>query len=163
MADIKETLHNAKDKLSNIAPIPEDFHPQATPHELKSRLDWGEPALTILDTRDRSAFNERRIQGAISVPMATLQQRADSIAETRRDIYVYGGSESETSEAANLLRQLGYQRIAELKGGLDAWEAAGGSVEGTVVESTESRPLSSGSFNVASRMRDHAEEKKNEN
>jgi rhodanese-related sulfurtransferase len=62
---------------------------------LKERLDWGEPALTIIDVRDRDAFNISHICGAISLPLNELVVRHNDFdrlgltrghgdAETRR-------------------------------------------------------------------------------
>ncbi|PSN12432.1 rhodanese-like domain-containing protein, partial [filamentous cyanobacterium CCP5] len=45
---------------------PPELSSKATVQDLKTRLDWGEPALTIIDVRDREAFNLLHIQGAIS-------------------------------------------------------------------------------------------------
>jgi rhodanese-related sulfurtransferase len=81
---------------------------------LKNRLDWGEPALTIIDVRDRPAFNASHIMGAIAMPIAELVSRAQASLEFVRDIYVYGESEEQTIEAAEQLRNVGYQHIAEL-------------------------------------------------
>jgi rhodanese-related sulfurtransferase len=103
---------------------------QSSVKDLKTRLDWGEPALTILDVRDRSAFNLEHIQGAISMPLATLVASAQQTLEQERDIYVYGDSEATTAEAANQLRASGYQQVAELIGGLADWKAAQFPVEG---------------------------------
>jgi rhodanese-related sulfurtransferase len=108
---------------------PPALKPQASAQELKTRLDWGEPALTIVDVRDRSAFNQERIQGAISWPLATLDAAKLSL-EAERDIYVYGASNEVTAEAANQLRTAGYQQVAELIGGLTAWKSAQYPVEG---------------------------------
>ncbi|WOD39950.1 rhodanese-like domain-containing protein [Nodosilinea sp. E11] len=104
--------------------FPPTLKPQATAQELKSRLDWGEPALTIIDVRDRADFNETRIQGSVSMPLLTLTAAIGGSLEKERDIYIYGNSEAVTAEAANQLRTAGYQRVAELKGGLPAWKAA---------------------------------------
>ena len=104
--------------------------PQATPQELKSRLDWGEPALTIIDVRNRTDFNETRIQGSVSMPLVTLTAAIDGSLEKERDIYIYGESDAVTAEAASQLRADGFQRVAELKGGLPGWKAAKYPVEG---------------------------------
>lgn len=103
---------------------PPAFQPQSTVADLKTRLDWGEPALTLIDVREHAAFNEARIQGAISMPLATLVDAATQSLEYERDIYVYGDSDAMTAEAANQLRNASYQRVAELSGGLSAWKAA---------------------------------------
>jgi rhodanese-related sulfurtransferase len=68
--------------------------------------------------------------GVIAMPIAELVSRAQASLEFVRDIYVYGESEEQTIEAAEQLRNVGYQNIAELIGGLTAWEKAQYPTEG---------------------------------
>lgn len=104
----------------------------ATPQELKQRLDWGEPALTIIDARTHEAFSNERIMGAVSMPVNQITQATEDMQrlEYNRDIYVYGEDNEQTAEAANQLRQAGYESVAELEGGLSAWKSIEGSTEG---------------------------------
>lgn len=108
----------------------------AAPFELKKRLDWGEPALTIIDIRSRAVFNKSHITGAASIPDVVLIETVSASLELERDIYVYGTDDEQSSLAANRLREAGYQSVAELTGGLSAWRAIEGAVEtsrGTIV------------------------------
>ena len=111
-------------------PIPAPLKAQSRVHDLKERLDWGEPALTIVDVRTRHAFNTSHISGAISFPMSELVDSALTSLELTRDIYVYNSIDEETAEAATQLRAAGYQNVSELRGGLAAWKAAGYPIEG---------------------------------
>ncbi len=111
-------------------PIPAPLKAQSRVNDLKERLDWGEPALTIIDVRERDAFNISHISGAISFPMSELVDRALINLELIRDIYVYSSTDEETAEAAAQLRAAGYQNVSELRGGLAAWKAAGYPIEG---------------------------------
>ena len=113
-------------------PIPKPLKAVSTVLDLKDRLDWGEPALTIIDVRDRSAFNENRILGAISMPMDELIARVSMSLEYDRDIYVYGATDEITAQAATALRDAGYENVAELMGGLGAWQAVSGATEGAL-------------------------------
>lgn len=106
-------------------PTPAPMSAQARVQDLKTRLDWGEPALTIVDVRDRASFNEEHITGSISMPMASLVRGAQSNLELDRDIYIYGVADDETAAAAQSLRDVGYMKVAELRGGLPAWKAVG--------------------------------------
>lgn len=173
MADIKENFENANDKIEkaqdkleqgivqakkdmpSVTPEPPGFHTQSTAYELKSRLDWGEPALTILDVRDREAFNARHIMGAQAMEMSTLVDRAKSSLESNRDIYIYGADDAQTAEAAQMLRSAGFTRVSELKGGLSAFEEIHGSIEGT---STAGEELSAGAYNVFDRLKEYKED-----
>ncbi|MEM1253242.1 MAG: rhodanese-like domain-containing protein [Cyanobacteria bacterium P01_H01_bin.21] len=111
---------------------PKPLETISTASDLKLRLDWGEPALTIIDVRSRHLFNENRILGAISMPMDELVARASASLESERDIYVYGETDEMTADAVAKLHEAGYENVAELKGGLTDWQATGGAIEGTV-------------------------------
>ena len=117
-----------------LIPIPESIKAQSSVLDLKERLDWGEPALTIIDVRSREVFYANRIMGAISMPLDQLVARASASLETERDIYVYGETNGQTMAAAALLREAGYPNVAELVGGLTAWKAAGYPQEGNAAE-----------------------------
>ncbi len=129
------------DVISSQPPIP----PQSDAHQLKSRLEWGEPAFTILDVRDRMIYNEGHIMGAMPMPADELVERATPSLAKSRDIYVYGTNDEETNQAAQALRSAGFEHVSELKGGLAAWKAISGPTEGII----ESRiPPGLGEYNV---------------
>jgi rhodanese-related sulfurtransferase len=117
-------------KFLSIIPKPDVIQNESGVGSLNTRLNWGEPALTIIDVRNRDAFNKGHIMGAIAMPIQELVGRAQASLELNRDIYVYGDNAKETADAAKQLRQAGYQHIAELVGGLPAWRAARYPVEG---------------------------------
>ncbi len=112
--------------------IPEALKAKSLVYDLKKRLDWGEPALTIIDIRDREAFNTSHITGAISLPMNELVSRVSNNLELERDIYIYGSTDEQTADAAAQLRTAGYQNVAELRGGLAAWKANSFPIEGNL-------------------------------
>lgn len=118
-------------KFLSIIPMPDAIQNESLVGALNKRLNWGEPALTIIDVRDREAFNRGHIMGAIAMPINELVGRAQASLELNRDIYVYGDNAEETADAAKQLRHAGYQHIAELVGGLPAWRAARYPVEGS--------------------------------
>lgn len=112
-----------------IIPAPPPLTARSRVCDLKARLDWGDPALTIIDVRDRSEFNFSHILGAIPLPLNELVDRALCNLEITRDIYIYGETDEETAEAAAKLREAGYYNVSELRGGVAAWKAVGYPVE----------------------------------
>lgn len=140
--------------LGGIIPSQPPIDTQSNVHVLKSRLEWGEPALTILDVRDRSTYNDGHITGAIPIPIDELVDRAASSLEKVRDIYVYGATEEETAQASQLLRAAGFEHVSQLQGGLSSWKAIGGSTEGIIESRT---PPTLGDYNVVSRIQEHLE------
>jgi rhodanese-related sulfurtransferase len=158
MASMEDAITTAKDKLPNITPTPPGFHPEASAHELKSRLLWGEPGLTIIDVRDHEAYNQCRIQGAMNMPLNRLAGMAESSLRFNRDIYVYGSDQQETAQAASILREAGFDHTAELKGGLAAWKEIDGAIEG--IDAFQSPGADA--YNVFSRLEAFNQEKARE-
>lgn len=153
MSKVEDTILNAKDKLPNATPTPPNQQmPQSSAQALKQRLEWGEPAFTILDARDRDAFNASRILGAI--PMGGLTQDALPSYQRNRDIYVYAETDEQTAQAAAQLRDAGFERVSELRGGLAAWKAIGGPTEGNAELGYDA---SSAEYNVKARLDKHAQ------
>ncbi|MEM7760451.1 MAG: rhodanese-like domain-containing protein [Cyanobacteria bacterium P01_A01_bin.40] len=110
--------------FSKFFPIPEEIQYRSSVSTLKKRLDWGEPALTIIDARSRVLFDINHILGSISMPMNEPNDLTLASLELSRDLYVYADTDKETAIAAQNLRHHGYQKVSELIGGLDAWKKA---------------------------------------
>lgn len=155
MSNVESTIQSVKDKLPNVTPTPPGLHIHATAHELKSRLSWGEPALTIFDVRDSVAVEERRIMGAMCLPLESLDSASLVGVALTRDIYVYGETDEATVMAAKRLRDLGFTCVAELKGGLKTWESIGGAVEGVT---TRNDRAGADAYNVFSRLQKFQQE-----
>ncbi|MEB3218581.1 MAG: rhodanese-like domain-containing protein [Nostocales cyanobacterium 94392] len=144
----------ANNPLENIIPSqPPVDQKKSDVHTLKSRLEWGEPAFTILDVRDRQTYNEGHIMGALPMSMGGLGDTAAQSLAKSRDIYVYGANDADSAQAAQLLRSKGFENVSELKGGLSAWKAIGGPTEGIVESMT---PAGKDDYNVVDRMKDQA-------
>jgi len=155
MSEVENTILKAKDKLPEVTPTPPPQQmPQSSAQALKDRLQWGEPAFTILDVRDRTTFNQSRILGAMPMSIDDLPDRAKASLDLNRDIYVYGENDEQSAQAAAKLREAGFERVSELRGGLAAWKAIGGPTEGTAEQGND---VGQGAYNVKDRLEEHAE------
>jgi rhodanese-related sulfurtransferase len=130
MADMQDAVQSAKDVITSPIPTPPGLKEEAAATDLQNRLNWGEPALTIIDVRSHEAFNHERIMGALNIPASELVRQAQANLETVRDIYLYSESDENTAQVAGHLREAGFKNVAELKGGLPAWKAIQGPTEG---------------------------------
>lgn len=119
----------ANNPVENLVPPQPPVDPKTSANTLKARLEWGEPAFTIIDVRDRQTYNNGHIMGAMPMEMDGLADSAASLAKTR-DIYVYGATDEESSQAAQTLKAAGYENVSQLMGGLPGWKAIGGPTEG---------------------------------
>ena len=121
-----QPILETKEKLTEAISTPSEATPVSSAQALKERLDWGEPALTILDARSREEYLEERIMGAM------LMSDVDGLAQSR-EIYVYANSDQEAAAKADELRQSGFESVSQLQGGLDGWKAVAGTTEGRAV------------------------------
>lgn len=119
----------ANNPIENLIPQQPPIDPKASANTVKNRLEWGEPAFTIIDVRDRQTYNNGHIMGAMSMTMDDLADNAASLAKTR-DIYVYGATDEESSQAAQTLKAAGFENVSQLMGGLAGWKAIDGPTEG---------------------------------
>ncbi len=77
----------------------------------------------LLDVRNGREWATRHIDGSMNVPLNQLQERIAEIPRNRRiAVHCAGGYRS--SIAASILHQYGITHLAEMAGGLAAWDAA---------------------------------------
>ncbi len=78
---------------------------------------------TVLDVRPAAKFAEGHIVGARSVPLGDLGGQLESLGKKKeRPVLVYCDMGSQGAKAAATLRQASFGQVANLKGGLVAWQ-----------------------------------------
>lgn len=151
MADLHDIVENVQDALSNLTPTPVIVEDESTAYDLKTRLERGEVALTIVDIRDRESFNRSRITGAVSMPLSeNFAELVKSTIQSEHDIYIYGDSDDQALEAAVMLRNAGYSNVTQISGGLPAWYEIAGPTEGIQDSMT---PPDANAYNIISRLK----------
>jgi adenylyltransferase/sulfurtransferase len=92
---------------------------ETTPEELKKRLDRGE-AVFILDVRNPEEYQICRIPGSTLVPLPSLPQRVGEL-DRGRELVVHCKSGMRSAKAIAFLREQGFTKLVNLKGGILAW------------------------------------------
>jgi glyoxylase-like metal-dependent hydrolase (beta-lactamase superfamily II)/rhodanese-related sulfurtransferase len=113
------------------APAPADWGPvrQSYAGLLEIDAEWvaeHRAELQVLDVRERSELNEDlgHIAGALSIPLNELKDRLAELAQAQPLITVcHAGMRS--GQATVLLRQAGFTRVANMRGGMLAWRQLG--------------------------------------
>ena len=95
---------------------------EITPQDLKARLD-GNDRPVLLDVRDDWETKLCRLDNALHIPMEELEFRTDEL-NPADDIVVYCHHGVRSAAVADYLRRLGFTRVRNLSGGLDAWARA---------------------------------------
>ncbi len=88
-----------------------------TPTEF-SQLDGA----TLVDVREQNEVDEVRVDGAVVLPMSTLQEHLDELPEGPLYIMCHAGGRS--ARVTQFLEQQGYD-ATNVEGGITQWEAEG--------------------------------------
>jgi rhodanese-related sulfurtransferase len=113
--------------------------------DAKARIENLSPAAVAVEMEDVEVLlvdlreaEERQssIPGAVHAPRGMLEFYADPTSAYHRTEFdpsrrtiLYCASGGRSALAADMLRELGYSRVAHLDGGLKAWQAAGLEIE----------------------------------
>lgn len=106
-----------------LSTMPADFY-QIDPQAVERLMETARPL--ILDVREKSEWDAERIAGATHVPIRDLPKMLDKLPDGRGAPIItvckigYRGG-----VAMAILRMWGYTNVRSMRGGLDAWKAAG--------------------------------------
>ncbi len=92
---------------------------EITAKEFKEELDQGKD-LFILDVRNPVEFEICRIDGSHLIPLDELLNRVHEL-DSARDIVVHCRSGARSAQAIEMLREAGFRKLRNLKGGVLAW------------------------------------------
>lgn len=95
--------------------------PEVTVQDVAERLRQGDADLLLLDVREPKELALARVAGAVHVPMRDVPAQLDRL-DPQRDIVVMCHHGARSYNVAHWLRQeAGYERVSNLRGGIEAW------------------------------------------
>ncbi len=100
------------------APVEPDFEISVT--DLKERLDKKD--IFLLDVREPREYEINRIEGSTLIPLGELPRRLDELPKDQ-DIAVHCKSGMRSAKAVRLLREKGFARSQNVRGGILEWIA----------------------------------------
>lgn len=110
------------DQFCGIEPVTvdesTDHRHETTVEQLKARLDRGEN-LYILDVREPHEYEIVNIGGHL-IPLGELPGRVHEL-DSSKEIVVHCKSGVRSAKAVNFLRRIGFTKVSNLIGGIDAW------------------------------------------
>ena len=85
-----------------------------------------EDGVKVIDVREPHEWDESHLEAATHVPQGELVDRLDEVApDTGERIVLYCRTDNRSARSADLMRELGYENLAVIRGGITAWEEAG--------------------------------------
>jgi sulfur-carrier protein adenylyltransferase/sulfurtransferase len=80
----------------------------------------------LVDVRERHEWDESHLEGATLVPELTVADRiGEVVPDHSQRVLLYCRTDNRSARAADMLRDLGYEDVAYVEGGIVAWEEAG--------------------------------------
>ena len=110
-------------KLEDIEKKIEQLSPEEAQKELEAGGDY-----VLLDTREPHEYAEAHLKGAVLVPPSEVAElaRAEKAPDTSRRVILYCRSGNRSARAAHQLQEeFGYENVANVDGGILAWQEAG--------------------------------------
>src|SRR5574338_1364935 len=115
-----DLVKEAKQQIENL-----------TPAEVKSELSKGNA--TLIDIRESEELKENgKIPGSVHAPRDMLEFYADASLpyhrpefDKNKKIILHCASGGRSALAAATLKQMGYENVAHLDGGIKAWKETG--------------------------------------
>ncbi|MGJ7439921.1 rhodanese-like domain-containing protein [Aquipuribacter sp. MA13-6] len=87
----------------------------------------------LLDVRDRAAWEQGHVPGAVHLPLTELADRLDELPPPAADpdlvVHCWGPGCNGSTKAALLLARAGYASVREMIGGFEYWAREGLAVE----------------------------------
>jgi len=85
-----------------------------------------DPGIAIFDVRTLPEFRSGHVKGAIPIPVAEIDGKIGSLASYRdRQVLVCCLSGARSMTASRVLRKNGFNRVTNLKGGMNDWIGKG--------------------------------------
>ncbi len=90
--------------------------------DLKKELDQPNHGLVLLDVREPEEYAESHLKGCVLIPLAELNERAPKELRTQDNIVVYCAHGMRSMHGLMALKQLGFENVRSLEGGICEWE-----------------------------------------
>jgi len=114
---LKDGLYSLQSEPQRVA-LTESLNAQFAAELLSSN----QPPLAI-DVRAPKEREQKYIAGSLSIPLNHLVEKLETLPKERA-LLVYCAGGYRSSIAASLLQRHGFERVAEIAGGIAGWEAA---------------------------------------
>jgi nicotinate-nucleotide adenylyltransferase len=107
--------------------------PEVSTEDLRTLLRTDGQSLLLIDVREAQEWAAGHIEGAVHLSRGVLERDLEAtcfggaarIEDLRRPIVCYSGTGQRSLLAARTLREMGFDNVRALRGGLHAWQGSG--------------------------------------
>lgn len=93
---------------------------EITPKDLKSLLDKNRKAVNLIDVREPYEYEISKIEGAKLIPLGTLMDHVNEL-DSSKEYVIHCRSGARSAKAIMQLQKLGFKKLKNLAGGINAY------------------------------------------
>lgn len=94
--------------------------PEITPAELKKLIDNNGKKVNIIDVREPYEYEISKIAGSKLIPLGEIMDRVSEL-DSSQEYIVHCRSGARSAKAIQLLQKIGFKKLKNLVGGINAW------------------------------------------
>jgi rhodanese-related sulfurtransferase len=102
---------------------------QVTPEQVLDMQSRNEPVV-YLDVREPNEWNLGHLPNAVHLPRGHLEGKVEALIDRDQRVVIYCARGNRSALAALTMKQMGYDNVASMSGGIQAWADVGGEIDG---------------------------------
>lgn len=102
---------------------------EVTPEEVRDMQARNEKVV-YLDVREPNEWNLGRLPHAVHLPRGNLESKIEGLVGRGQRVVVYCARGNRSALAAVTMKEMGYEDVASMSGGIQGWAAIDGEIEG---------------------------------
>jgi rhodanese-related sulfurtransferase len=114
----QDLIEEAKQQIDEVTP--------EQVRDMQARND----RVVYLDVREPNEWNLGRLPHAIHIPRGNLESKVEGVVERGQKIVVYCARGNRSALAALTMKQMGYENVSSMSGGIQRWSEIGGEIDG---------------------------------
>lgn len=124
-AECQPIVKSADVLIDNVGDQVQEFDVEyCTPEQLYEVIVADLETTTVIDVREYREYDRLRVPNTRSIPITSLIKETSDLSKAQ-DLYLVCRSGRRSLRSAQILRNMGYEHVKVLSGGILGWESAG--------------------------------------
>jgi rhodanese-related sulfurtransferase len=102
---------------------------EVTPEQVRD-MQARNDRVVYLDVREPNEWNLGRLPHAIHIPRGNLESKVEGVVERGQKVVLYCARGNRSALAALTMKQMGYEDVSSMSGGIQRWSEIGGEIDG---------------------------------
>jgi len=100
---------------------------EVTPEQVRE-LQAHNARVVYLDVREPNEWNLGRLPHAVHLPRGNLESKVEGMIDRTQKVVIYCARGNRSALAALTMKQMGYENVVSMAGGMQGWAAINGEI-----------------------------------